>query len=118
MSRQRVLATKPAVVNYESLWLETSTAWANALDISNVDGATLGFDFESPAPTTTQVQALVNAHDPSPLPPAVALVVQIAADKAQVRVFMNAASGTATAVQRDDTIKAIVRYLRRRGDDA
>jgi hypothetical protein len=42
----------------------------------------------------------------------------IAADKTQVIQFMGAASGTATPTQRDDTIKAIVRYLRRRGDDA
>jgi hypothetical protein len=47
-----------------------------------------------------------------------AVLAQIATDKTQVIQFMNAASGTATAAQRDDTIKAIVRYLRRRGDDA
>jgi hypothetical protein len=43
---------------------------------------------------------------------------QIAIDKAIVVAFMGAADGTATAAQRDSVIKAIVRYLRRRGDDA
>ena len=51
---------------------------------------------------------------PAPTPPD----PQIAADKATVVAFMNATSGTATAVQRDDTLKAVIRYLRRRGDDA
>jgi hypothetical protein len=63
------------------------------------------------------VTNLVTA-DPYVAPLIAAPDPQITVDKATVTAFMNAASGTATAVQRDDTLKAVIRYLRRSGNDA
>lgn len=117
MARVRVLAARAGPINNDKLWIEARAAWANLLDISDVDGTNLGFDFDGSAPTTTQVQALVTAHDPSPLPPTPAQQ-QLAADKALVIAFFNNASGTATNAQRDDVTKAVIRYLRRSGNDA
>lgn len=51
---------------------------------------------------------------PNPTPPP---DPQIAQDKTTVGLFMNAPSGTATPAQRDDTIKAVIRYLRRSWND-
>lgn len=61
-----------------------------------------------------------DAVPPAPPPPAPAPTPdpQIAIDKSTVVAFMTAASGTATAVQRDEVIKAVIRYLRRSGQDA
>lgn len=42
----------------------------------------------------------------------------IAADKALVVQFMNSTPGQPTQRQIEDTLRAVVRYLRRRGDDA
>jgi hypothetical protein len=43
---------------------------------------------------------------------------QLGTDKALVTAFLDAPSGTASPVQRDNVIKAIIRYLRRSGNDA
>lgn len=51
-------------------------------------------------------------------PPAPAPDPQLVADRDLVRTFMNAPSGSATAAQRDDVLKAVIRYLRRAGQDA
>lgn len=53
-----------------------------------------------------------------PAPPPRAPDPQIATDKNTVAAFMGATSGSATAAQRDDVIKAVIRYLRRMGQDA
>lgn len=109
MSRQRVLATRPGPINSAKLWNEACAAWANALDMSAVDATTLGFDFESPAPTTLQVQALVNAHDPAPYPPT-AEETLFAQSVAQLRATFNT---TRTAAQINNSIDAITVILRR-----
>jgi hypothetical protein len=116
MSRQRVVAVHAKAINSEKLWGEASTAWPNLLDISDVDGD-IGFDFDGFAPSGVRVQTLVSAHDPLPLlTPAERL--QLAADKALVIAFFDNPSGTATDTQRDNVIKAVIRYLRRAGNDA
>lgn len=52
---------------------------------------------------------------PSPPPPA---DPQVATDRTIVAAFMKTPSGTATAAQRDEVIKAIIRYLRGMGRDS
>ena len=112
MSKVRVLALRLRPINSDKLWREARGAWANLLDISDVDGdgMRIGFDFDGTPPPAIAVQMLLTAHDPTPIAPP--------SDKSTVIAFMNAPSGTATPVQRDDTMKAVINYLRRRGDDA
>jgi len=43
---------------------------------------------------------------------------QVALDRTTISTFMNAASGSATPTQRDDVLKALLRYLGRRWSDA
>jgi hypothetical protein len=114
----RVTAFRPSPVNSEKLWNQARAAWATLIDISDAGGGVFGFDFSANPPAAAQVQGLVDAHDPSVPQFTPAQLQQIAADKAQVVAFFNAASGTATPTQRDDTIKAIIRFLRRSGNDA
>lgn len=46
------------------------------------------------------------------------LATAIASDKTLVQQFMNSARDQPTKLQIEDTLRAVIRYLRRRGDDA
>lgn len=109
MNRQRVLATRPGPVNGEKLWNEARAAWATLLDISDVDGVHLGFDFDGATPTSQQVQALVDAHDPTPAPPTAEQTAFVQA-VGQLRSTFNT---NRSAAQMNNSIDAITVILRR-----
>ena len=113
----RLLGTPAGAVLLSKLRIESQTAFPRLVGINEV-GTQIGFYFEdADVPAQSAVDAVMAAHTATPLPPTPEQL-QIAADKNTVTQFMNAPSGSATPAQRDDTIKAVIRYLRRRGDDA
>jgi hypothetical protein len=105
----RITSVPPGVVNMPKLTEEAQGVWPRLLTVNQLEGPPMRVAFyfnDEDAPTQAWVDALVLAHDPT---------TASGADRAQVIAFMNAASGTATPVQRDDTTKAVIRYLRRSG---
>lgn len=106
MSRVRVVAVPPGQVYQPTLWRSAKAAWPTVLDMSDVDG-NIAFDFDTTAPSQSVVQALVTAHDPTPLPsPPDPLQGEIDTCKA----FLGASSPT--QVQIVTALKATIRLLR------
>jgi hypothetical protein len=105
----RLLGTPTGAYLLSKLKTEAQVKWGSAvLGVNEInDGAQIGFYFQTGTqPTQASVDALMAAHDPTP----VASVLSPA--EQTVRAFMRAASGSATDTQRDNVVKAIVRFIR------
>jgi len=88
------------------------------VELTDQQAADLRAAFDQPHGNVYLSDAGVVTFDPFVPNPAPPPDPQIAQDKITVGLFMNAPSGTATAAQRDDTLKAVIRYLRRSWSDA
>ena len=91
MATERILVAPPGPILPTKLHLEAAAQWANFRSLSDPGGGQISFSFDAPAPAQATVQALINAHDPAPLP-LTAAELAFNADRQLVRDYVVDAS--------------------------